>query len=85
MNNQVTDLKLLYEADYFEWLEKMIKLLNNRQLENIDYDNLIAELEALGRSEKSAVESLVILIIQHLLFDQYWEKERDDNSRHWQT
>ncbi|NEQ76064.1 MAG: DUF29 domain-containing protein [Okeania sp. SIO2C9] len=49
MNNQVTDLQLLYEADYFEWLEKMIKLLNNRQLENIDYDNLIAELEALGR------------------------------------
>ncbi len=27
----------------------------------------------------------MILIIQHLLFYQYWEKERDDNSRHWQT
>ncbi|MDY7006467.1 MAG: DUF29 family protein [Cyanobacteriota bacterium] len=73
MNNQVTDLKLLYESDYFEWLKKMIKLLNNRQLEKINYDNLIAELEALGRSEKSTVESFVILIIQHLLFYQYWE------------
>ncbi|NEQ76063.1 MAG: DUF29 domain-containing protein [Okeania sp. SIO2C9] len=27
----------------------------------------------------------MILIIQHLLFYQYWEKERDDNYRHWQT
>ena len=61
MVNQITDLKLLYEVDYFRWLEKTIKLLNNRQLENLDYKNLIAELEALGRSEKSAVESFVIL------------------------
>ncbi|NEN89839.1 MAG: DUF29 domain-containing protein [Okeania sp. SIO3H1] len=38
MINQITDLKLLYEVDYFEWLEKTIKLLNNRQLENLDYD-----------------------------------------------
>ncbi|NER02526.1 MAG: DUF29 domain-containing protein [Okeania sp. SIO3C4] len=83
MINQITGLKLLYEVDYFEWLEKTIKLLNNRQLENLDYENLIAELEALVRSEKSAVESFVILIIQHLLLYQYWEEERANNSRHW--
>ncbi len=83
MVNQITDLKLLYEEDYFLWLEKIIELLNNRQLENLDYENLIEELEALGRSEKSAVESFVTLIIQHLLFYQYWEEERANNSRHW--
>jgi len=83
MFSQITDLKLLYNTDYFQWLEKTIKLLNNRQLENLDYEHLIAELEALGRSEKSAVESFVILIIQHLLLYQYWEEERDNNSRHW--
>ncbi len=85
MASQITDLKLLYETDYFQWLEKTIKLLNNRQLENLDYENLIEELEALGRSEKSAVESFVILIIQHLLLYQYWQEERANNSRHWQT
>jgi len=83
MVNQITDLKLLYEEDYFLWLEETIKLLNNRQLENLDYENLIEELEALGRSEKSAVESFVTLIIQHLLFYQYWQEERANNSRHW--
>ncbi|NES91702.1 DUF29 family protein, partial [Okeania sp. SIO2B9] len=48
MINQITALKLLYEEDYFLWLEETIKLLNNRQLENLDYENLIEELEALG-------------------------------------
>ncbi|NEP86210.1 MAG: DUF29 domain-containing protein [Okeania sp. SIO2C2] len=83
MVNQITDLKLLYEVDYLLWLEKTIKLLNNRQLENLDYENLIEELEALGRSEKSAAQSFVILIIQHLLFYQYWEEEKANNSRQW--
>ncbi|MEB3343404.1 DUF29 domain-containing protein [Okeania sp.] len=83
MIHQITDLKLLYEVDYFLWLEEIIKLLNNRQLENLDYDNLIEELEGLGRSEKSAVESFVTLIIQHLLLYQYWSAERANNSRHW--
>jgi hypothetical protein len=44
---------------------------------------LIEELEALGREQKNAVESLVIQIIQHLLFYQYWSSEREDNERHW--
>ncbi|NEP80743.1 MAG: DUF29 domain-containing protein [Okeania sp. SIO3B3] len=83
MVNQITDLKLLYEEDYFLWLEETIKLLNNRQLENLDYENLIEELEALGRSEKSAAQSFVILIIQHLLLYQYWSEERANNSSHW--
>ena len=74
MVNQIADLKLLYEEDYFLWLEKTIKLLSNRQLENLDYENLIEELEALGRSEKSAAQNFVILIIQHLLFYQYWSE-----------
>jgi len=37
----------------------------------------------LGRSEKSAVESFEILIIQHLLTYQYREEERANNSRYW--
>ncbi|WP_423202551.1 DUF29 family protein [Microcystis flos-aquae] len=37
----------------------------------------------MGREQKNAVESLVIQIIQHLLFYQYWSGEREDNQRHW--
>jgi hypothetical protein len=58
-------------------------LLKNRQVDSLDYEHLIEELEALGREQKNAVESLVIQIIQHLLFYQYWSSEREDNERHW--
>ncbi len=31
----------LYEEDFCLWLETTAELLKNRQLENLDYDNLI--------------------------------------------
>jgi hypothetical protein len=60
-----------------------VLLLKNRQVDSLDYEHLIEELEAWGREQKNAVESLVIQIIQHLLFYQYWSSEREDNERHW--
>ncbi|NEN99694.1 MAG: DUF29 domain-containing protein, partial [Moorea sp. SIO3I7] len=51
MKSQIRDLKQLYETEYDQWLTETVKLLKNRQLEELDYDNLIEELEALGRSE----------------------------------
>ncbi len=29
------------------------------------------------------MESLVILVIEHLLLYQYWHQERENNCRHW--
>jgi hypothetical protein len=63
MNTQVQNLKQLYETDRDRWLEETIRLLNNRQLEDIDCQNLIEELEDLGNEQKRAVESLLVLAI----------------------
>lgn len=78
-------LEQLYEEDYVQWLEEMILLLKRGDSSQIDYVHLIEELEALGRSERSAVASLVIQILVHLLLYQYWESERERNGRHWQV
>ena len=75
----------LYESDYLQWLEETVNLLKSRQLDNLDYDNLIEELEALGRSEKRAVTSLLEQIIRHLLLYQYWKAEHEDNANHWEA
>jgi hypothetical protein len=48
----VIDTKELYESNYLQWLEETIKSLKSRQLEDIDYDNLIEELDALAKSEQ---------------------------------
>ncbi len=80
----ITDLKKLYEIDDSQWLEETIKLLKNHQFQELDLENLIEELEDLGRRDKSAVASLLEQIIRHLLLWQYWTSEFENNSVHWQ-
>jgi hypothetical protein len=76
-------LEQLYEKEYDRWLTETIELLKNRQFDRVDYENLIEELEALGRSEKSAVKSLILQILIHLLLYEFWRTERERNSNHW--
>ncbi|GBF80449.1 hypothetical protein AsFPU1_1850 [Aphanothece sacrum FPU1] len=45
----------LYDQHFNLWLETTANLLQNRQFDQIDYDNLIEEIEAMGRSEKHAL------------------------------
>ncbi|MFM2315018.1 MAG: hypothetical protein RLZZ04_4294, partial [Cyanobacteriota bacterium] len=54
MSTQVSELKQLYEQDYYLWLEKTIELLKTGKLNQLDWENLIEEIENLGRSEKRA-------------------------------
>ena len=71
------------ELEYDRWLEEQIKLLNQRKFEHLDVVNLIEELKALGRAEKSAVKSLVYQIILHLLLIDYWKEESEYSRNHW--
>jgi uncharacterized protein DUF29 len=59
--------KNLYDDDFYVWTEVQAELLRRRQFEALDLDNLIEEVEALGRAEKSNVLSNASAIIEHLL------------------
>lgn len=85
MGSSLQNLSSTYQEDYQQWLDETILFLKNRQLDHLDYEHLIEELEDLGNEQKHAVESLVIQVLQHLLFYQYWQSERDYNDRHWRT
>ncbi len=80
-----THLKNLYEIDNEQWLVATIKLLKEKRLEELDLENLIEELELLGRRDKLAVESLLEQVIRHLLLLQYWHSEAQSNANHWQA
>ncbi len=80
----LTNLKQLYEIDDSLWLEETIELLKNKQFNLLDLENLIEELESLGRHDKNAVESLLEQVIRHLLLCQYWTKEAQ-NLNHWKA
>ena len=81
----ITNLKSLYEIDFNQWLEETIDRLQANRFNELDLANLIEELEALGRSDKNAVESLLEQVIRHLLLLEYWSKEFEYNKFHWQA
>ncbi|MCC5640657.1 DUF29 domain-containing protein [Nostoc sp. CHAB 5844] len=82
---KVNELKQLYEVDDSQWLEETVKLIKNHQLQELDLENLIEELEDLGRERKNAVASLLEQVIRHLLLLQHWTNEAEYNAVHWQT
>lgn len=76
-----TSLKSLYEKDYQAWLETTIKLLSNRSFDLLDLDNLIEEVEDMGKGQKDALESNLTILLMHLLKYKYQpEKRQDSNS-----
>ena len=79
-----SNLAELYEQDYYLWLEKTIKQLQNRDIENLDWEHLIEEIEALGNEQRRKVSSYLRQLLIHLLLYQYWEQERPYCSKGWQ-
>lgn len=70
----------LYNQDYSLWLETTIEKLREHQFQSVDIDNLIEELETLGRSEKKALRSYLRLIVMHLL---KWQYQPEKRSKSW--
>jgi len=79
------NLRELYEIDDDLWLEETVKLLKEKRFQELDLDNLIEELEELGKSQYLAVRSWLYRIIIHVLLLEYWTVEYERNYRHWRS
>jgi len=66
----------LYEQDYYHWLEQTALHLRRQAFDQLDLENLIAEIEAMSRSEKRAMESNLRVILTHLLKWKYQSQQR---------
>ena len=76
--------KQLYESDYHLWVVETVKQLQNREFEEIDWENLIDEVLDLSKREKRKLESLLIKLFEHLLILKYWQSEKERNRGHWE-
>lgn len=74
-----TKTQKLYNQDFYLWIETTAKLLRKGKLESVDIENLIEEIEAMGRKEKRSLRSNLIVLLMHLLKYKY-EPERRSNS-----
>ena len=75
----------LYDSDYHLWILKTVKQLESRDFNSVDWNNLIDEVRDLSRREKRRMQSLLTLLIEHLLKSTYWESEKPTNLAHWQA
>jgi hypothetical protein len=75
----------LYETDFYAWTqaqaEELRRFARTRPNLPLDLAHLAEEIEDLGMSERSAVFSLVRLIIQHFLLVAH--SPASEQRRHW--
>ncbi|HMQ57151.1 MAG TPA: DUF29 domain-containing protein [Rhizobiaceae bacterium] len=57
----------LYERDFHAWANEQAAALRARRFDQIDIDNVVEELETLGRSERHAIENRLEVLLAHLL------------------
>lgn len=85
MFNPLQNIKELHNRDFNLWVEETKKAIQNRDLENMDWENLYDEVDDMGKSEKRSLESYLERLIAHVLKLQYWEAERERNYKHWKA
>jgi Domain of unknown function DUF29 len=72
----------LYETDLLLWSERQAELLRRvaageRVNDQVDWENVVNEIESVGRNELREVESLLVQAIAHTLTAEAWPLSRD--------
>ena len=84
MDRVTTSQDALYERDLHAWCEQQAALLRvqGRPSANggLDYENLAEEIETLGRSQKNALRSHMVILLLHLL---KWRHQPDRRGTSW--
>ncbi|MHC5725341.1 MAG: DUF29 domain-containing protein, partial [Nostoc sp.] len=74
--SQTTSGSNLYEQDFYLWIQTTAELLKQGRLTELDLENLIDEIETMGRSEKKALRSNLEVVLMHLLKYKYQAEKR---------
>lgn len=75
----------LYERDFYQWVQQTVTALQSKAFDRVDWDNVIEEIESMGRSERRELKSRLIVLLEHLLKLHYWAAERAFNERGWRN
>jgi hypothetical protein len=77
-----------YDGDILVWSEHQAELLRRlargeRVNDQIDWENIVEEVESVGRSQLAAVRSLLIQALSHMLKVKAWPLSRE--VPHWRA
>lgn len=78
MNN----LHNLYEEDAYLWYTENARLLKEKKFNEIDVDNIVEELESMGRHEQDRIQSVLTILFLHILKLKY-QSNYEEGLRSW--
>lgn len=76
-------MKDLYDRDFNLWTEQMAIAIRERNVNKMDWDNLLQEIEDMTASQKRALRSYTKRLIEHILKLKYWDAEFERCSNGW--
>ena len=72
----------LYERDFYAWTEEQAALLRAGQYTFADIENIVEEIETMGRGENREMVNRLAVLMMHLL---KWEFQPVFQSRSWRS
>ena len=73
----------LYDQDGYAWAQQQAEALRRRNLDAIDWDNVIEEIESVGRAERRSWVSNCARAIEHMLVIEHWKTATAGDVKHW--
>ena len=74
-------IMISYDKDFYSWTQEQAELLKHGRFSELDIDNLIEEVETMGRTEKRELESRLTVLLFHLL---KWKYQDLRQCRNWE-
>jgi predicted nucleic acid-binding Zn-ribbon protein len=72
----------LYDQDFYAWTQRQIELLQTQQWEQVDIENLIEELDSLGKQQRQELRNRLGVLLGHLL---KWRYQPEARSKSWRA
>ena len=73
-------MSTVYAEDYFGWTQAQADALRRRSVNELDWDNLLEEIEGLGKAAERELRNHLVLLLAHLL---KWKLQPTRRSRSW--
>jgi hypothetical protein len=72
----------LYDHDYLEWVKSTLVQLRSQDYISVDWQNLIEEIEDMGKRERRSMETNLVIVLLNLL---KWEFQPQCRSGSWKS
>lgn len=72
----------LYQKDFQAWISQQTDLLKSGRFEALDVSNLLEEMEDMGKSNRRALASHLVILLAHLL---KWRFQPEYRGKSWKS